>query len=251
MRQISAPGLARGPPGERGRSRPCTRHGHFAYVVSVLPSCPAALPSLWRPTPSRLLRLLAGLAIFGAGEGCLVASELGNSPWTVLAEGVSLNVPLGIGSATVAISFAVLLLWIPLRQRPGLGTVANAIVIGLAIDATLALLPGNLGLGVRGGLMVGGIALVALGSGLYLTAALGPGPRDGLMTGLSRRTGASLRLVRVSIEVSVLVAGVLLGGTAGVGTLAFALAIGPGVQFAVGRVETPQWRALMDRRAAD
>ncbi len=209
------------------------------------------MPSLWRPTAPRLLRLLLGLAIFGVGEGCLVASELGNSPWTVLAEGVSLNAPLGIGAATVAISFAVLVLWIPLRQRPGLGTVANAIVIGLAIDATLALLPGDLGLGIRWVLMGGGIGLVALGSGLYLTAALGPGPRDGLMTGLSRRTGASLRLVRVSIEVSVLVAGVLLGGTAGVGTLAFALAIGPGVQFAVGRVETPQWRALMGRRAAD
>ena len=212
---------------------------------------PAAAFSLWRANPSRLLRLLVGLTIFGAGEGCLVASELGNSPWTVFAEGVSLNTPLGIGAATIAISFAVLLLWIPLRQPPGLGTVANAIVIGLAIDATLLLLPADAVLGARWGLMVLGIALVALGSGLYLTAALGPGPRDGLMTGLSRRSGASLRAVRVLIELSVLAAGVLLGGTAGIGTLAFALAIGPGVQFAVERLATPGWRAQMARRVSD
>jgi uncharacterized membrane protein YczE len=188
--------------------------------------------------------LLFGLTLFGAGEACLVAAELGNTPWTVLAEGVSLNSALGIGSATVLISFVVLLLWIPLRQPPGLGTIANAIVVGVALGLVLRLLPEDPALPIRWALMIGGIALVAIGSGFYLTAALGPGPRDGLMTGLHRRTGLSLRLVRAGIEISVLVIGVVLGGTAGIGTLAFALAIGPGVQWAVERWETPRWRAL-------
>lgn len=203
-----------------------------------------AQASLWRPGPARLARLIGGLTIFGAGEGCLVAAELGNSPWTVFAQGVSLQTPLSIGAATIAISFAVLMIWIPLRQRPGLGTIANAIWVGVALQATVDLLPDDLPLGTRWALMAAGIALVALGSGFYLTAALGPGPRDGLMTGFHRRTGGSLRLVRVLIELTVLVAGFILGGTVGVGTVAFALAIGPGVQLAVGRLTTPEWRAL-------
>lgn len=201
---------------------------------------------MWQPTPPIAVRLLVGLAIFGAGEGCLVASELGNSPWTVFAEGVALNTALSTGAATIVISFGVLALWIPLRQLPGLGTLANAVVIGLALDATLLAIPEDPALAVRSVLMVGGVAMVGFGSGLYLTAALGPGPRDGLMVGLNRRTGASLRLVRVGIEVSVLVAGVILGGTAGIGTVAFALTIGPAVQLAIERLETPQWRALDD-----
>lgn len=186
--------------------------------------------------------------LFGAGDAMLIASELGNSPWTVFAEGVSLNTPLSVGAATIATSFVVLVLWIPLRQLPGLGTLANAVVIGLAIDATLRLLPADPALAPRWLLLAGGIALVALGSGLYLTAALGPGPRDGLMTGLHRRFGISLRLARVGIELSVLVAGAILGGTAGIGTVAFALLIGPGVQFAVERLATPQWLAQGARR---
>ena len=206
--------------------------------------------SLWLPGPVRFARLMVGLTIFGAGEGCLVAAELGNSPWTVFAQGVSLQTPLGIGAATIAISFGVLLIWIPLRQRPGLGTVANAIWIGVALQATVELVPADPALGFRWALMLGGIALVAVGSGLYLTAALGPGPRDGLMTGFHRRSGASLRLVRVSIELTVLAAGFLLGGTVGVGTVAFALGIGPGVQLAVGRLATKEWRALETRPAA-
>lgn len=210
----------------------------------LAPATREILAGLWRPTPSRLARLLFGLALFGAGDACLVASELGNSPWTVFAQGISLNTPLGIGAATIAVSFGVLLLWIPLRQLPGLGTVANAIVIGLAIDATLLVLPDDAALVPRWILMIGGIALVAVGSGLYLTAALGPGPRDGLMTGIHRRFGVSLRLARATIELSVLVAGFLLGGTVGIGTVAFALAIGPGVQLAVGLLSTPEWRRL-------
>jgi uncharacterized membrane protein YczE len=163
----------------------------------------------------------------------LVASELGNSPWTVLAEGVAVQTSVGVGVATVAISFVVLLAWIPLRQAPGLGTILNAIVIGVAIDASLAWLPEPWELLPRYGLVVAGIALVGIGSGLYLTSFLGPGPRDGLMTGLSRRTGLSLRAVRTCIEISALMVGAVLGGTVGIGTLAFALLIGPAVQSAV------------------
>ena len=194
---------------------------------------------------------MVGLTLFGAGEGSLVAAGLGNSPWTVLAEGVSVQSALSVGAATVVISFLVLLIWFPLRQRPGLGTIANAVWIGIALQATLLLLPDDPPLAPALLLMAAGIALVALGSGLYLTAALGPGPRDGLMTGFHRTTGASLRLVRATIEISVLIAGFLLGGTVGLGTVAFAVAIGPGVQLAVGRLSTPEWQALERGRSGD
>jgi len=189
--------------------------------------------SRWRPSPARFARLMLGLVIFGAGEALLVASELGNSPWTVFAEGLGEQTGLAVGVATVVTSFIVLLLWIPLRQPPGLGTVMNAIVIGLAIDATLLVLPGGLPLGTRIALIPAGIALVGLGSGLYLTSRLGPGPRDGLMTGLHRVTGLSLRVVRAGIEISAVAIGFALGGTVGLGTVAFALAIGPAVQAGV------------------
>lgn len=190
----------------------------------------AAVLSRWRPGPQRLTKLLAGLSVFGAGEGLIVASKLGNSPWTVLAEGLAIHTPLAVGSATVAISFLVLVAWVPLRQPPGLGTLLNAVVIGLAIDVTLAALPALEGLSLRAGALAAGIGLVAVGSGLYLTTALGPGPRDGLMTGLHRHTGLSVRLVRSGIEIAALTSGFLLGGTMGIGTVGFALAIGPAVQ---------------------
>ncbi len=189
--------------------------------------------SLWRPTPAQLARLFPGLWLFGAGEACLVHSRLGNSPWTVLAQGVAKHSALSIGSATVVISFAVMLLWIPLRQRPGFGTVMNALVIGLAIGVMLPLLAGPGGYAERAGFVAVGIALVAIGSGFYLTAQLGPGPRDGLMTGLHFRTGRSLRLLRTLIEGSALAAGFLLGGRVGLGTVAFAVLVGPGVQLCV------------------
>jgi uncharacterized protein len=189
--------------------------------------------SLWRPSPAQLARLLPGLWIFGTGEACLIHARLGNSPWTVLAQGVSRHTPLSIGNATIVISLAVMLLWIPLRQRPGMGTVLNAVGIGLAIDVMLPLLPGPGGVGERLAFVFGGIALVGIGSGLYLTARLGPGPRDGLMTGLHFRTGRSLRQLRGLIEGGALVAGFLLGGRVGVGTVAFAVLIGPAVQAAV------------------
>jgi uncharacterized membrane protein YczE len=184
---------------------------------------------LWRPGPVRLAALVAGLWVFGVGEACLVAADLGNSPWTVLAQGVSRTTPLGIDAATIAISFAVLCAWIPLRQAPGLGTVLNAIVIGLALGMALRWLPDDPSTAGSWALVFGGIGAVAVGGGLYLAVGLGPGPRDGLMTGLHARTGRSLRLVRTVLEVSALTAGFLLGGTVGVGTVAFALLIGPGV----------------------
>jgi uncharacterized membrane protein YczE len=196
------------------------------------PAPPSAL-SRWRASPSRLTRLLLGLALFGAGEGLVVGSELGNSPWTVFAEGLSVQTALSVGVATVVVSVGILLLWIPLRQRPGLGTILNAIVIGVMIDVTLAALPDLDDVLVRSVVLIGGIALVALGSGFYLGAALGPGPRDGLMTGLHRVTGRAIWMIRTFLEVSALVIGVILGGTFGIGTIAFALLIGPGVHVAL------------------
>lgn len=195
------------------------------------------VPSRWRASPARLVRLLAGLVLFGAGEAVLIHAVLGNSPWTVLAEGVAEQTGVGIGPTTIAIAFVVLAAWIPLQQRPGLGTIANAVVVGVAIDVTLRLLGDSPdGLVLRWAEVAGGIALVSVGSGFYLTARLGPGPRDGLMTGLSARTGQSIRLTRAAIELSACGAGWALGGTLGLGTLAFALLIGPGVQFALAQL---------------
>ena len=189
--------------------------------------------SRWRPTPARLVQLLVGLWLFGTGEALVVLAGLGNSPWTVLAQGVSLQTPLSIGAATIVISAIVVALWGLLRQAPGLGTVLNAVLVGVAIDVTLQVAPTPVGLW-RAVALLGGIALVALASGLYLTARLGPGPRDGLMTGLVRRTGRSFRAVRVTLELSALLVGALLGGTVGIGTVAFALLIGPGVHAMLG-----------------
>jgi uncharacterized membrane protein YczE len=184
-------------------------------------------PALWRPGLARLALLVAGLWVFGTGEACLVGSRLGNSPWVVLSEGVSEHSPLSVGTATIAVSLIVLLLWIPLRQAPGLGTVLNAIVIGLAIAVMQPLLPEDPAAATAWPLMLGGIGLVAVGGGIYLGARLGPGPRDGLMTGLHARTGRSLRLVRTCIEVTAMAAGWALGGQVGVGTVLYALSIGP------------------------
>ncbi len=194
----------------------------------------SAAPSRWRASPARLAALLVGLALFGAGEALLVAAELGNSPWTVLAEGLGEQVGVGVGVTTVAVSGLILLAWVPLHQTPGLGTLLNAVLVGVALDLTLLALPPVEPLALRWAALAGGIALVALGSGAYLGTRLGPGPRDGLMTGLHRRTGVSVRAVRGGIELSAVAVGAVLGGTVGVGTLAFALLIGPAVQVALG-----------------
>jgi uncharacterized membrane protein YczE len=199
--------------------------------------------NLWRPGPLRFAILVAGLWLFGTGEALIVAADLGNSPWTVLAEGVAENTPLEIGGATIVISFLVLCGWVPLRQAPGLGTIMNAIVIGVALGVMVPVLPDDPADGWRWIFLASGIAFVAIGGGTYLGARLGPGPRDGLMTGLHARTGRSLRLVRTLIEVSALAAGFALGGTVGIGTVAFALLIGPGVQAAFYRAQ-PAMRDL-------
>jgi uncharacterized membrane protein YczE len=175
----------------------------------------------------RLAQLLVGLALYGVSLAMMVRADLGAAPWDVLHLGIARHVPLTLGQVLVVVAFALLLLWIPLREKPGIGTVANAVLIGLAADLTLALLPAPGALTVRVPLMLGGVLLCALATALYIGSQLGRGPRDGLMTGLHRRTGRSLRLVRTGLEVSVVLLGVALGGTLGVGTVLFALGIGP------------------------
>ena len=185
----------------------------------------------WTARPATIAILIGGLAIFGAGDAFLVVSHLGNSPWTVFAQGFSERVGISIGLATFVVSVAVLLLWIPLRQRPGMGTVANIIVIASALQIVVDVLPTPGHVAVRALYVAIGIVLVGIGSGLYLTCNVGPGPRDGWMTGIHRRTGWPVARIRLAIEVIVLVTGLLLGGTAGIGTIAFALFIGPSVAY--------------------
>lgn len=181
----------------------------------------------------RLLKLSLGLTAYGVSMVMMLQSALGLMPWDVLHQGIARQGGWQMGRVTVAVSFAVLLLWIPIRQKPGFGTVCNAIFIGLVFDAVNGLLGDRLvdaTLATRVALLLGGIVLNAAATAAYLGAHLGPGPRDGLMTGLVRRTGRSVRLVRTLIEGSVLVSGFLLGGTLGVGTIAYVLLIGPLIQ---------------------
>ncbi|MCX4968098.1 hypothetical protein OHA98_25735 [Streptomyces sp. NBC_00654] len=175
----------------------------------------------------RLVQLYVGLALYGASAALLVRAGLGLEPWGVLHQGLAELTGISIGVVSIIVGAVVLLLWIPLRQRPGLGTVSNVFVVGLAMDGTLALLPETHGLAARIPLMLAGIVFNGVATGLYIAARFGPGPRDGLMTGLNRVTGQSIRLVRTAIEVAVVVTGFLLGGSLGVGTVVYALAIGP------------------------
>ena len=187
------------------------------------------MTSRWRPTPRRLTRVVFGLTLFGAGEGLVVASELGNSPWSVFAEGLEVQTPLSIGAATLLIGAAVLLCWIPLDERLGVGTVLNVLIISAMIDVTLWALPPLDAIGVRWAALFAGIALVGIGSGFYLTADLGPGPRDGLMTGIHAKTGWPIFAVRTGIEAGAVAIGWVLGGTVGAGSLLFAVLVGPAV----------------------
>ncbi|MGW0939829.1 membrane protein YczE [Streptomyces sp. NPDC002666] len=179
----------------------------------------------------RLIQLYAGLALYGASSALLVVAGLGLEPWGVLHQGLAERTGISIGVVSIIIGAIVLLLWIPLRQRPGLGTVSNVFAVGLAMDGTLALVPEAHGLVAQAGVMVAGIVLNGVATGLYIAARFGPGPRDGLMTGLHRRTGRSIRFVRTAIEIAVVVTGFLLGGSLGAGTVLYALAIGPLAQF--------------------
>jgi uncharacterized membrane protein YczE len=174
----------------------------------------------------RWARLLAGIALFGLSIGMLVRADLGLGPWDVLHQGIAGRTGIPIGGVVVALSALVLALGVPLRQRPGIGTVANVVLVGVALDASLAILPTPGNLGWRVGLLLAGVLLNGLAIGLYISAGMGPGPRDGLMTGLAAR-GHSIRRARTAIEVVVLLLGWLLGGAVGVGTVVYALAIGP------------------------
>lgn len=177
--------------------------------------------------PRRLLQLLVGLVLYGASMALVIRAGLGVIPWDVLHVGLIQHVPVSLGQMTILVSLAVLVMWLPLRQKPGLGTVANAFLVGLSADLTLSLVPPIDRLGLQAGLLITGVTVNALATAMYIGSQLGPGPRDGLMTGLSRATGRSLRLIRMAMEVTVVAVGWTLGGTVGVGTVLYALTIGP------------------------
>jgi uncharacterized membrane protein YczE len=201
----------------------------------------------------RLPQLFAGLLLYGVSLALMVVGGLGLAPWDVLHSGLARHVPVTLGQAVIGVNLLVLLLWVPLRETPGLGTLANALVVGLAVDATLALVEPQHAWWLRVLLMAGGVVLNGLATAMYIGAQLGRGPRDGLMTGLARRTGRSLRSVRTGLEVSVVLLGVLLGGALGVGTALYALAIGPLTQamlpFWLVPVATPPGRRGQRDRA--
>ncbi|MEC8954623.1 MAG: hypothetical protein VYE70_01400 [Candidatus Thermoplasmatota archaeon] len=186
-------------------------------------------PWTLKPSVSTLILLIIGLIVFGAGDAVLIAAGIGNTPWTVLAEGIAIT--LGedwtIGKATFLVSVLVLLLWIPLREKPGFGTILNAILIAATIEVLLPILPTPESLAMQLAQVVVGVIMIGIGSGLYLTANLGPGPRDGTMTGLTKVTGISIGKVRGGIELSVLLIGWAMGGTFWIGTIIFAVLIGP------------------------
>ncbi|MEW1840639.1 hypothetical protein AB0392_22070 [Nonomuraea angiospora] len=186
----------------------------------------ATVPRLSSSLPARLVRLYGGLALYGTGIGLQVESGLGNDPWDVFHQGLAMRTGLSIGTVIIGIGALVLLLWIPLKQKPGLGTISNVVFLGLFADGAIFLLPTPSHLALQGLYVVLGVVAIALATVLYIGAGMGPGPRDGIMTGLMR-LGLSVRLGRFLIEITVLAAGWLLGGTVGVGTLVFALAIGP------------------------
>ena len=188
----------------------------------------------------RLVQLYLGLLLYGVSMAVLVRSELGVMPWDVLHQGLARQLGWSLGAVTVLVGALVLLAWIPLRERPGLGTVSNVVVIGLAVDAALQVIPEAPSLVAGIGFMVAGVLLNAVATAAYIGVRLGPGPRDGLMTGLVRRTGGSVRLVRTSIEVVVVATGWLLGGTLGLGTVLYALAVGPLVHALLPRLTVPE-----------
>lgn len=208
----------------------------FLRPHRTIPQTPWAARHRWDLSISRILILFFGLFIFGLGDSLLVQSNTGNAPWTVLAEGVAKNLNISLGFSTFAISTLILLLWIPLREKPGFGTLANIAIIASAIQLGVNVFPlaSNYFVGVAMDLL--GIALVGMGSALYITCALGPGPRDGLMTAIHNKTGVRVGRVRLGIEGTVLVLGWLLGGTIGLGTALFALFIGQSIAISLGVV---------------
>ncbi len=199
-------------------------------------------PWTLKPRFSTMILLIVGLIIFGAGDAVLISARLGNTPWTVLAEGIAENLDLSIGKSTFLVSFLVLLIWIPLREKPGIGTILNAILIAATIEFLLPILPTPETFSLQIIQVLVGIVLVAIGSGLYLTANLGPGPRDGTMTGLTKVTGIPIGRIRSGIEIFVIAIGWTLGGKFGIGTILFAILIGPCVAICLnmaGRLGKP------------
>jgi uncharacterized membrane protein YczE len=192
------------------------------------------LPVRGQSLPKRLAQLLVGLVLFGVGIAMMLQSGLGLTPWDVLHQGLAEQFGLTVGIWSILVSFVVLLLWLPLRERYGLGTLLNAIIIGVVIDLAALVIPEPSSIWLDVLLVTGGILLIGLASGMYIGANLGPGPRDGLMTAIARR-GVSIRVTRWFLEIVVLIAGILMGGTFGVGTVAYALLIGPLVQFFLPR----------------
>jgi uncharacterized membrane protein YczE len=213
-----------------------SRFSEFLKPHKTVPITPWRANSRWDLSFSRVAILFFGLAIFGLGDALVVQSNLGNAPWTVFAQGLSLKTGLSLGWATFVTGCFVLLIWIPLRERPGFGTLANIVIISAAIEFGVSIFP--LQETLIGGLASAliGIALVGLGSALYITCGLGPGPRDGAMTGIHQRTGVRVGRVRMGIEVTVLIVGALLGGQLGLGTALFALLIGQSVAISFGIV---------------
>ncbi|MGL5866765.1 MAG: YczE/YyaS/YitT family protein [Dermatophilaceae bacterium] len=196
--------------------------------------------------PRRLGQLVVGLTLFGVTMALLLRAGLGLEPWGVFTYGLIQHISMSYGQMVIVSSFVILLLWIPLRQWPGLGTIANALVIGIATDLTLAVVPPIEGLGWRAAVMVVGVVGNGFAGAMYIGSQLGPGPRDGLMTGLHRRTGRSIRLVRTGIEITVVAVGWLLGGIVGVGTVVYALLIGPVVQLFLPLLTVPLARSGTD-----
>ena len=200
---------------------------HFLQPSKTIPQTPWTAKSNWSFSPKIFIILIFGLALFGVGEALLIQSTIGNSPWSVFAQGLSLQTALSIGQSTALTSLAVLALWIPLKQKPGFGTLANIAVISIFIQLGVDHIPIiNSNFPLQMLYVIVGIGLVGFGSAIYITCGLGPGPRDGLMTSLHRNTGIRISRVRLSIEVIVLLAGMALGGSVGIGTAMFALFIG-------------------------
>jgi len=205
------------------------------FAVKQIPGLPwsSASPFNLRPGWLTLFYLNLGLVLFGLGESLLIASGAGVSPWTVLAQGIARHTDWSIGFATMVVSFAILLLWLPLKQKPGIGTILNALIIAFMIDFSLAWLPYPGTLAWQLLQAASGVLLVGIASGIYLTANLGAGPRDGLMTGLQAATNLPIATIRIALEVVAVSLGWYLGGVVGAGTLLFAFGVGPSVAFGI------------------
>lgn len=214
-----------------------SRIAHFLKPARTIPRTPWTASNRWSLSASRVGILFSALTVFGLGDALLIQSHIGNAPWSVLAQGVSRHTPLSIGESTFLISAVVLLLWFPLREKPGFGTISNLVIIAAAIQLGLYVFPAQrTNFLLQLFFVLAGIALVGVGSAFYITCGLGPGPRDGLMTALHKRSGIRIGRVRLGIELSALVIGALLGGRLGLGTALFALLIGNSIALSLNLV---------------